>query len=112
MVPMYKVTTVHLFHIMKSHQKFEFPTARKGLKEGQNLSYVSTPVLRKELKWSWLDPFLKNVKTNTNKLHTTYHNLRTVFPHIVAAATILFWKLECGNYSKEETIQGRKLLIY
>ena len=63
----------------------------------------------------------------------------TVFPHIIAAATtfflnssseetiqgeetnqggnymrkygILFWNLECGNYSREETIQGRKLLI-
>jgi hypothetical protein len=35
----------------------------------------------------------------------------TVFPHIVAAATILFWKLRCGNYSREETIQRRKLLI-
>ena len=35
----------------------------------------------------------------------------TVFPHIVAAATILFWELECGNYSREETIQRRKLLI-
>ena len=31
----------------------------------------------------------------------------TVFPHIIAAATIIFWKLECGkcgNYSREETI--------
>ena len=37
--------------------------------------------------------------------------LDTVFPHIVAAATILFWKLECGNYSREESIQGRKQLI-
>ena len=27
----------------------------------------------------------------------------TVFPHIVAATTILFWKLECGKYSREET---------
>ena len=33
------------------------------------------------------------------------------FPHIVSTATILFWKLWCGNHSKEETIQGRKLLI-
>ena len=24
---------------------------------------------------------------------------------------ILFWNMECGNYSKEETIQGRKLLF-
>ena len=31
--------------------------------------------------------------------------LTTVFPHIVARATILFWKLE------EETIQVRKLLF-
>ena len=30
--------------------------------------------------------------------------LYTVFPHIVAAATILFWKLECGKYSREEII--------
>ena len=35
----------------------------------------------------------------------------TVFPRIVSAETILFWKLKCGNYSREETIQGRKLLI-
>ena len=31
-------------------------------------------------------------------------NLCTVFPRIVSAETILFWKLECGNYSREETI--------
>ena len=37
--------------------------------------------------------------------------INTVFPRILSAETILFWKLECGNYSKEETIQGRKLLI-
>ena len=36
----------------------------------------------------------------------------TVIPHIVAAATILFWKFECGNYSREETIQRRKVLFY
>ena len=30
--------------------------------------------------------------------------LDTVFPRIVSAETILFWKLECGNYSREETI--------
>ena len=28
----------------------------------------------------------------------------TVFPRIVSAETILFWKLKCGNYSREETI--------
>ena len=35
----------------------------------------------------------------------------TVFPRIVSAETILFLKLECGKYSREETNQGRKLLI-
>ena len=30
--------------------------------------------------------------------------LATVFPRIVSAETILFWKLECGKYSREETI--------
>ena len=35
----------------------------------------------------------------------------TVFPYVVAAATILFWRLGCGKYSREETIQRRKLLI-
>ena len=34
-----------------------------------------------------------------------------VFPQIVSAETILFWKLQCGKYSRVETIQGRKLLI-
>ena len=37
--------------------------------------------------------------------------INTVFPRIVSAETILFWKLECGKYSREETIQGRKLFI-
>ena len=36
----------------------------------------------------------------------------TVFPRIFSAETILFWKLKCGNYSREETIQRRKLLFY
>ena len=35
-----------------------------------------------------------------------------LFPRIVSAETILFWKLECGKYSREETIQRRKLLFY
>ena len=30
--------------------------------------------------------------------------LITVFPRIVSAETIIFWKLECGKYSREETI--------
>ena len=44
-------------------------------------------------------------------METGKNKSNTVFPHIVAAATILFWKLGCGNYSREETIQRRKLLI-
>ena len=47
-------------------------------------------------------------------LHSGKHSIfreDTVFPHIVAAATILFWEFECGNYSREETVQRRKLLI-
>ena len=35
--------------------------------------------------------------------------VNTVFPQIVSAETILFWKLERGKYSREESIQGRKL---
>ena len=38
--------------------------------------------------------------------------LYTVFPRIVSAETILFWKLDCDHYSREETIQGRKLIFY
>ena len=33
----------------------------------------------------------------------------TVFPGIVVATTILFWGSWCDNYSRETTIQGRKL---
>ena len=42
---------------------------------------------------------------------TIFKKIYTVFPRIVSAETILFWKLECGKYSREETIQGRKLLF-
>ena len=35
----------------------------------------------------------------------------TVFPRIVVATTILFLWLGCDNYSRETTIQRRKLLI-
>ena len=41
-----------------------------------------------------------------------WENLNTVFPRIVSAETILFWMLECGKYSREETIQGRKVLFF
>ena len=49
---------------------------------------------------------------NLSPLWACIFTLYTVFPRIVSAETILFWKLECGNYSREETIQGRKLLFY
>ena len=51
-------------------------------------------------------------KKSLESLMNTLGESSTVFPHIVAAATILFWNLRCGNYSREETIQGRKLLIF
>ena len=35
----------------------------------------------------------------------------TAFPRIVVATTILFLGLRCDNYSRETTIQGRKLLF-
>jgi len=39
-------------------------------------------------------------------LESKNHKMREppVFPQIVFAETILFWKLECGNYTREETI--------
>ena len=43
------------------------------------------------------DRYIKN-------LHRSPLKVYTVFPYIVAAATILFWKFECGKYSREETI--------
>ena len=36
----------------------------------------------------------------------------TVFPRIVVATTILFWRVGCDNYSRETTIQRRKLLFF
>ena len=30
--------------------------------------------------------------------------MTTVFPRIVSVETSLFWRLECGKYSREETI--------
>ena len=51
------------------------------------------------------------MKFKTYFLNPKYKYVLTVFPRIVSAETILFWKLECGNYSREETIQGRKLLF-
>ena len=38
--------------------------------------------------------------------------LGTVFQQIVSVETILFWKLECGNYSREETINFLTFCMY
>ena len=54
-----------------------------------------------------------SLSQNTADIHIVIHTcimICTVFPQIVSAETILFWKLECSKYSWEETIQGRKLL--
>ena len=45
------------------------------------------------------------------EIDSEMRTIYTVFPRIVSAETILFWKLKCGNYSREETIQRRKLLF-
>ena len=46
-----------------------------------------------------------NLKANHFKKQRSLSSfLFTVFPRIVSAETILFWKLKCGNYSREETI--------
>ena len=37
--------------------------------------------------------------------------MTTIFPRIVVGTTILFLRLGCDNYSRETTIQRRKLLI-
>ena len=39
-------------------------------------------------------------------------SLHTVFPRIVVATTILFLGLRCDNYSRETTVQRRKLLFF
>ena len=51
------------------------------------------------------------LKNEINNIKSTFQGLgglswprTTVFPRIVSAETILFWKSECGNYSREETI--------
>ena len=45
------------------------------------------------------------VKTVYNNLtfHDSALKYDTVFPCIVSAETIIFWKLGCDNYSREET---------
>ena len=69
---------------------------------------------RSSLDWffmRWHDKksgFQAILLTGNNKIVNMY----TVFPRIVSAETILFWKLKCGNYSREETIQGRKLFFF
>ena len=58
------------------------------------------------------DPWRFQRQSSPNTLiELDLFNINTVFPRIVSAETILFLKFKCGNYSREETIQGRKLLI-
>ena len=52
----------------------------------------------------FLDIFLKIVEIIWKN-----QKIITVFPRIVSAETILFWNFQCGNYSREETIKGRKV---
>ena len=47
---------------------------------------------------------------NISFIHRNF--ITTVFPRIVSAETILFLKLDCDHYSREETIQGRKAFFY
>ena len=46
-----------------------------------------------------------------NKSYGDPLNQAIAFPRIDSAETVLFWKLQCGKYSRVEIIQGRKLLI-
>ena len=50
---------------------------------------------------------LKSIRNYFFQIHFS----NTVFPRIVVATTILFLGLRCDNYSRETTIQGRKLLF-
>ena len=45
------------------------------------------------------------------KIKVRLKSSHTVFPRIVSAETILFLNLWCDNYSREESIQRRKLLF-
>ena len=49
--------------------------------------------------------------TNLSKPALINKALSTVFPQIVSAETILFRKLECGNYSRAETIRGNTVYV-
>ena len=60
--------------------------------------------------WNWRASLWRNVFTIFSTCQSFQSLSRyTVFPPIVSAETILFWKLKCGNYSKEETIN---LLVF
>ena len=51
------------------------------------------------------------IQIKVTATYYTMENLSTVFPQIVVATTILFLRLRCDKYSREETIQRRKLLF-
>ena len=54
--------------------------------------------------------FSYQVISFSKNMHTIFPH--TVFPRIVSAETILFWIFGCDYYSREETIQRRKLLTF
>ena len=98
--------TTHAYSWLDSRQNFNFasfPPRYSRTSTYDNCAhdsvYVRKPVLM-DYKLLPYSPIQANV------------SLRTVFPRIVSAETILFWKLKCRKYSREESIQGRKLLFF
>ena len=77
---------------------------RKVKGKGKGKNYYNTKefkIASKRVYKNW--PYNWTPKFRRGLLHTN-----TVFPRIVSAETILFWKLDCDHYSREETI----LLFY
>ena len=54
---------------------------------------------------SWLE------RSQVHGVGSNYQKQPTVIPRIVVATTILFLGLRCDTYSRETTIQGRKLFF-
>ena len=70
-------------------------------------------ILRKNCSSNW-DFFFEPCSLPQESSWAAYRAVfitHTVFPRIVVATTILFLGLRCDNYSRETTIQGRKLLF-
>ena len=69
-------------------------------------AYFTQPFILTFLK---SDSTVKKSFSQQKKRFSTFWN--TVFPRIVVATTILFLSFGCDNYSRETTIQRRKLLL-